>query len=110
MDYGLRIATFDGALRQLEQDSFAPYQWLSTVQAIYQTPQGGYVLASCEGWQGPSFLWYLTPSGQFSQRASVPSRIQCDHFDIGVGKKPGEVIVLDEHIAETKVMVARYSN
>jgi len=110
VDYGLRITTYDESLRQLKQDSFAPDEWLSTVQAIYQTPQSGYILASCEGFQGPSFLRYVTPTGKFSQRASVPSHNQCDHFAVGAGKEPGTVIVLGSNIAETTVIVARYSN
>jgi hypothetical protein len=110
LDYGLHITTFDGSLRQLKQNGFAPDEWLSTVQAIYQTPEGGYILASCEGFDGPSFLRYFTPNGQFSQRASVPSHNHCDQFAVGAGKAPGTVIVLGSNLSETTVVVARYSN
>jgi hypothetical protein len=110
VDYGLHITWFDNSLHAVKQSAFAPDEWSSTVHAIYATPEGGYVLASCEGFQGPSFLRYLTPAGQFSQREVFPSRNQCDQFVLGPGKERGTVVVLGSTLSEATAVVAKYSD
>lgn len=110
VDYSLRMTWFDNSLHVVKQAAFAPDEWLSTIHAIYRTPEGGYVLASCEGFQGPSFLRYLTPAGQFSQRQTFPSRNQCDQFALGPGKERGTVVVLGSTLSEASAFVAKYSD
>jgi hypothetical protein len=98
VDYGLRMTSFDETLAP-HTKPFKPDEWSSLTEDVYPTPEGGWLIASCKGNQGESFLQYMNSAGVLSSRQMLHSNgpSPCDRLKIGPGTKPGEAVLISNN-------------
>jgi hypothetical protein len=110
VDLGLAVEFLDKSLRETNSWNFKPDQRGSQVGTAFQTPEGGWLLATCDGTSG---LKYLSSKGVLSDKVSIDfdKSQQCDRVAITKGAGPGKAVILAfNERAGVRTMIANYAD
>ena len=113
IDYGLKAEFLDPSLHETRSWSYKPDDRSSHVETAVETPEGGWLLGTCESANGPSTLMYLNSMGVLSARVSIDfdKSQACDRLAIIQGVNKGEAVVLAfNERSGVRTMIAKYAD
>jgi hypothetical protein len=110
VDLGLTVEFLDQSLHETHSWNLKPDERGSQVETAFQTLEGGWLLATCDGTSG---LKYLNSKGVLSNRISIDfdKSQQCDRVAIAEGTGPGKAVILAfNERAGVRTMIVNYAD